>query len=443
MKPLLRSTLLVTCLAAAAQAETVALVGGTLHPASSPDVPAGVVVIRDGRIAAIGADVAVPPDARVVDVRGKHVYPSLLPPLTTLGLVEISAVRATLDTTEIGEINPEARAEIGVNLDSEILPVTRSAGILVAGITPTGGIISGSAAVLRLDGWNRDDALVRAPAAITVVWPDLRIDRSPEARLSARLQEKRRDEAVERLKRAFSDARAYRLARAASGKDGVPKHDLDAKLEALLPALEGKIPVIVRADSLKQIRAAMAWAKQEGLTLVIAGGDDAWRVADDLARAEVAVIIGNALGLPGRPDEPYDVAFANAGVLAKAGVRIVFNVDGATFVRNLAHYAATAVTHGLSREAALRAMTLEPARVLGVADRLGSLEAGKDATLFVSDGDVLDLRSNVVAAYVDGRPLELSDRHKRLYERYSRRPKDPSSTTGNRPTADRPASGAR
>jgi imidazolonepropionase-like amidohydrolase len=409
--------------AALAAGETIALRGGTVHPISGPDIPGGTVLIRDGKIAAVGATVTVPPDARVVDVAGKHVYPSLISAATQLGLIEISAVRATVDTTETGEINPAARADFAMNFDSEHLPVTRSAGVLIAGVTPIGGIVSGQAAVMKLDGWTREDAAIKAPAAITVTWPNMRIDRSPDARVSVRLQEKRRDEAIERLKDVFAEARAYGRAKAAEGKAGIPRHDADPRLEALVPAVEGKIPVLVIANNISQIRAALAWAKEEGLRIVIGGGTDAWRAAAELAAANVPVILEPVLGLPARADEPYDAPFVGAATLSKAGVRVAINEADAQFVRNLAHHAATAVAFGLPRQKALESITLEPARILGVADRVGSLEPGKDATLFVSDGDVLDLRSKVVAAYLDGRALDLSDRHKRLYERYRNRPK--------------------
>ncbi|MGH9400209.1 MAG: hypothetical protein ACRD00_07555, partial [Thermoanaerobaculia bacterium] len=221
---------------AAQPARPTAIVGGTVHTVSGSDIAGGIVLIRGGKIEAVGAGVAVPSDALVVDAKGKHVYPSLLPPKTVLGLIEISAVRATVDTTETEEINPQARADFGINFDSELLPVARSGGVLVAGVCPTGGIISGSLAVVKLDGWTREDAGVRAPAAISVVWPDLRIDRSPTARFSVRLQEKRRDEALEKLKNAFADARAYGKARLSEGQAGVPRHDADPRLEALIPA---------------------------------------------------------------------------------------------------------------------------------------------------------------------------------------------------------------
>jgi imidazolonepropionase-like amidohydrolase len=417
-------SLLVAAAFAAATGQTVALVGGTLHPVSGPDVANGTIILRDGKIAAMGAGIEVPAGAKVVDVKGRHVYPSLFPPLTELGLTEISSVRATVDTTELGEINPQARADFAMNFDSELLPVARSAGILVAGVTPIGGIVSGSLAAMKLDGWTREDATLRAPAAIVVRWPDLAIDRSPAARISVRLQEKRRDEALEKLKNVFAEARAYARAKAAEGKAGIPRHDQDPKLEALLPALEGQLPVIVVAQRVAQLRGALAWAREEKLNLVLAGARDGWRVADEIAKANVPVIVEQPIELPTRPDEPYDANFASAGVMAKAGVRLAFT-DGsnASNTRNLPHQAAAAVAFGFPREKAVAAMTLEPARILGVADRIGSLEPGKDATVIVTDGDILDLRTHVLAAWLDGRALDLTDKQKLLYERYRNRPK--------------------
>jgi imidazolonepropionase-like amidohydrolase len=414
--------------AAAAAGETIVLKGATVHTVSGNDVPGGVVVIQDGKIASVGAGTAAPAGAKVVDLSGKHVYPSLFPPVTSLGLVEISAVRATVDTAELGEINPQARADFAMNFDSELLPVARSAGILVAGVSPSGGIVSGSAAAMKLDGWTREDATLKAPAAITVAWPDLAIDRSPTARYSVRVQEKRRDEALQKLRDAFDDARAWAKARAAEGKSGVPRHDVDARAEALIPAIEGKIPVLVVASTAGQIRQALDWGKKEGLSIVIVGGADAWRLADELAAAKTPVILDGVLDLPIRSDEPYDARFAAPGLLAKAGVTVALS-DGygnsnAATVRNLPQQAAAAAAFGLPREKAVEAMTLVPARLLGVADRIGSIEPGKDATLIVTDGDILDLKTRVLAAYLDGRELDLTDKQKRLYERYRNRPKE-------------------
>jgi len=415
---------------ALASPRSFAIVGATIHTVSGADIPKGTLVVRDGKIVSVSTG-AAPADVQAIDASGRHLYPSLFPPMTVLGLQEIDAVRATVDTSEIGDINPDARGSVAVNFDSELLPVARSGGVLVAGVTPIGGIISGSVTAMKMEGWTREDATLREPAAITVFWPTLVIDRSPTARRSVKSQEKKRDEAVAKLKNAFLDARAYARARGAESQAGIPKHDTDAKLAALAPALEGRIPVVVAANELAQIRDALKWAKEEKLRLVIWGGADAWRMADELAKADVPVIVDSPLDLPRREDEAYDTQFSNAGKLAKAGVRVLFNEGGgsATNVRNLPHDVATAVTFGFPREKAVAGMTLEPAKLLGVADRLGSLEAGKDATFILTDGDILDLRSRVVGAYLDGRALDLTDKQKRLYEKYRNRPKPVGSSS--------------
>ena len=407
------------------RAQDIALVGATIHPVSGPDIPGGTVLLHAGKIDFVGPAAHLVAGVQRVDVAGKHIYPSLFPPVTVLGLVEIQSVRSTIDTTEIGEVNPQARADEAMNFDSELLPVARSAGILVAGVTPIGGIVSGTLSVMKLQGWTREDATVKAPAAMTVFWPDLTIDRSPAARFSVHIQEKRRDEAVKKLEDVFADAKSYAKARGAEGQSGVPRHDVDSKLAALVPAVEGKIPVIVVAQSVAQIRAALAWAKKNNIKIVLCGVEDGWRIAGEIAAAQVPVVV-ETLSLPSRPDEPYDTLYANPGVLAKAGVPVAFN-DGAdpfaaATVRNLVEQAGVAVTYGMPQDKAIAAMTLQPARILNVADRLGSLEIGKDATLIVTDGDILDLRTRVVAAYLDGKPLDLTDKQKKLYERYRNRP---------------------
>ncbi|HKD16963.1 MAG TPA: imidazolonepropionase, partial [Thermoanaerobaculia bacterium] len=264
---------------------TFSIVGATIHPVSGPDIPSGTVVVRDGKIVSVSPGSAPLAGAPVVDAAGRHVYPSLFPPLTGLGLSEIASIRATVDQSEIGDLNPDLRASVAVNFDSELLPVARSGGILVAGVTPTGGLVSGAVAAMKMDGWTREDATLKDPAAITVTWPDLTIDRTPSARVSVKTQEKERDERVAKLKEVFRAAKAYAKAVSAAGQPGVPRRAVDVKLAALAPVVEGRIPVVVLAQRLPQIRDAVQWAKDEGLHIVIWGGADAWRMADDLAKA--------------------------------------------------------------------------------------------------------------------------------------------------------------
>lgn len=408
-------------------AAALVLKGATVHTAAGPAVANGVVVMEDGRIvAAGGAETAVPAGATVVDLAGKHVTPALVASDSLLGLMEIQAVRATVDVSEIGDINPEARPDVAMNLDSELLPVTRSAGVLYAVLTPRGSVLPGSAAVMTLDGWTREDACVRCPAAVVVEWPGMLIDRRPEARPSAKRQEKNRDEAIERLRAAFRDAAAYRKAKAA-GKEAAPSDDV-AAMAALQPALEGKIPILVRANTKRQIEAVLRWFDEDfagtPVRLALVGGDDAPEVAERLAARRIGVVLPDVLSLPRRTDEPYDGPFAAAGRLAKAGVLVAIGAgDQPGHTRDLRNHAAMSAAFGLDRTEALRTITLNPAKIFGVDDAIGSLEKGKAASIAVWDGDPLEMRSRVVGLYRDGVALDLSDRHKRLWERYRNRPR--------------------
>ena len=341
---------LAQALSSAPSARPTAIVGGTVHTVSGADIAGGTVLIRGGKIEAVGVGLAVPPDAVVVDAKGKHVYPSLLPPKTVLGLVEISSVRATVDTTEPGEINPQARADFAMNFDSELLPVARSGGVLVAGVSPLGGIISGSLAAMKLDGWTREDAGVKAPAAISVVWPDLRSTGRPRRASRCGC---RRSGATRRSR----SSRTRSPTRGPTERPGPPRARRACRATT---SIRGSRPSSRRSKGrsrssssvhrVAQIRAAIAWAKQENLRLVLADAEDGWRVADEIARAKVPVIVGQPLELPARQDETYDANFANAGVLSKAGVTVVFNEGdngmGAANVRNLPHQAAAAVAFG-------------------------------------------------------------------------------------------------
>lgn len=407
--------------APAPAAAVMAIVHATIHPASGAPLDDATLVVRSGRIAAVGRQ-APPADATVVDGRGLHLYPSLIDADTPLGLVEIAAVRATRDTSELGPINPDARAEVAFNPDSQLLPVALSAGVLVAGVGPRGPLLAGSSAVMLLDGWTREDMTVKAPAGLYLRWPSLRVDRSPSARPTVKEQEKRVREAVRTLRDAFADARAY--AKGQRDAEGRARHERDVKWEAMADLFDGKLPLVVSADGVDEIRAAVGFAAAEKLRMVLLGGADAWRVAPQLAKAGVGVIFNHMLALPHRDFEAYDTFYAAPGVLARAGVPVAISQgDDASNVRYLPDLAGRAVAYGMAPDEALRAITLTPARLLGVAHRLGSLEVGKDATFFAADGDVLDTRTHLLRAWILGREVDLHDRQKALYEKYRRRPR--------------------
>jgi imidazolonepropionase-like amidohydrolase len=402
---------------APAQTKAIAIKGATIHPVSGPEIPNGTVVFEAGKITTLGADAAIPAGAEVIEANGKHVYPGLINANTVLGLVEIGAVRATVDVEEAGALNPNVRSITSVNPDSELIPVARAAGVLTALSVPEGGIISGQSAVLRLDGWTPEEMSVLSPAAMHLRWPNLTIDRRPRARKSVKDQQKEIDKSQKQIRDAFQIARAYWQAR----KNPGPDFKSDLRWEALMPVFDGKLPLFVHASTLAQIEAALAWAKEMQLKIVLVDGDDAWRVAAQLKEMDVPVILGPATSLPPRRDDDYDSAWSSAAKLQAAGVRfcIASNGRGAeTNERNVGYEAGLAAGYGLPKEEALKSVTLYPAQILGVADRLGSLETGKAATLIVTNGDPLDFPTVVEAAYVDGRKIDLSNRQTRLRDKY-------------------------
>ena len=402
---------------ALAQTKPIAIKGATIHPVSGPEIPNGTIVFENGKITALGADAAIPSGADVIEANGKHVYPGLINANTVLGLVEIGAVRSTVDVEEAGALNPNVRSITSVNPDSELIPVARAAGVLTELSVPEGGIISGQSAVLRLEGWTPEEMTVLSPAAMHLHWPNLTIDRRPRARKSVKDQQKEIEKAQKQIRDAFANARAYWQAR----KNPAPDFKTDLRWEALMPVFDGKLPLFIHASTLAQIQAALAWAKEMQLKFVLVDGDDAWRIAPQLKESGVAVILGPATSLPPRRDDDYDSAWSSAAKLQQAGVKfcIASNGRGAeTNERNVGYEAGLAAGYGLPKEEALKAVTLYPAQILGVADKLGSLETGKAATLIVTNGDPLDFPTQVEIAFIDGRKIDLSNRQTRLRDKY-------------------------
>lgn len=414
----------------AAETEPVAYVNATIHTVSGAVIPQGALVVADRRIAACGGAGVADGVARRVDCKGLHLYPGLVAAETVLGLSEIGSLEETVDTSEVGEFNPNARAESSVNPDSELIPVARARGILTALAAPRGGRVSGTSALLRLAGRTWEEMTLAAPVSLHVQWPAFPGPREPEretpdGKPRKKDEEEKLREELRELDEMFARARAYRAAREAAGKPGLPPLRVDRRLEAMVAPATGAIPVVVHAQTVAQIRSALLWAEEAGVRLVISGGRDAWRIAPLLAEKRIPVIWNGADDLPVRTDLGYDAHFAAAARLAEAGVPFAIAMDGsAANAGNLAHVAALAAAHGLPREEAVKGITLYPARILGVDDRLGSLEAGKLATFIATDGDLLDIRSRVVRAVIEGREMDLSSRHTRLYEKYAPRRSD-------------------
>jgi imidazolonepropionase-like amidohydrolase len=403
---------------APAQAGPIALTGATIYPVSGPPIAGGTIVFDKGKITAVGRDAAIPSGATRIDVPGKRIYPGLFSAYTQIGLTEVGSVRGTNDLSETGRINPNVRVEASVNPGSEIIPVTRANGIALALVAPSGGTISGRSAVMMMDGWTWEDMVLKAPAALHVNWPSMTTVRAWWMRQSDEEQRKEREKSQEALKSAFDDARAYAAARSAAGAKGVPLQPSDLRWEAMVPVFGGDLPVIVGADEIQQIEAAVAWADREKLKLIIWGGADAWRVADLLKARDIPVIVSGTHRTPSRRFDDYDDPFSLPAKLRAAGIRFCIAGGGASNERNLPYQAATAAAYGLPADDALKSITLYPAQILGVADRVGSLEPGKDATLIVTDGDPLEIPTQVERMFIQGRDVDLTSRHTMLYEKY-------------------------
>ncbi|MGA2382527.1 MAG: amidohydrolase family protein [Gemmatimonadales bacterium] len=392
----------------------------TIVPVTGPRIERGTVVIRNGKIEAAGADAAPQPGDSVLNGTGLFVYPGMIDAGTRLGLTEINSVPGGEDQQELGDFNPQDAALIAVNPNSEVIPVTRSNGVTTAITSPRGGLVSGQAALLDLLGWTPQEMAVRAPAAMVMTYPSTGGGgRFRRARQSDGDQTNRQ---VLALRAFLNSAKAYAdiKARLAAGAPGSQKTDLG--MEAMVPVMRGDEPVIFDVETAEQIRGVLALADSFGLKVILRGAHEAWRLADTLAARHVPVIVGPTTTGVG-PDEPYDEIYANPGVLAKAGVTIAFQTNDAHGSRDLPYNAALAEAYGLPADDALKALTINAAQIFGVADRLGSIEPGKEATLIVTDGDPLDARMGPKYLFIRGELVPFNDRHTRLYEEFRARPK--------------------
>ena len=395
----------------------VALVGGTVFPVDAAPIERGVVVFAVGRIVTVGgAETPVPAEARRIDATGKRLYPGLIACNTQLGLIEIESIRATRDHTEVGELNPNLRAEIGVNPDSEMLPVTQAAGIAIAEVAPNGGLVAGQSAVIRLDGFTVEHLVIGTETAMHLYWPSMETD-DGEGRPNPSRKESR-DRSLQLLSDLLARSRAW----AALPKPSDPTIAApDLKLEAMRQFVSGERPFFVHADAAADIRAAVEWAAAEKLRIAIVGGRESPRVAALLREQAVPVVYGPLYQLPAGRARPLDEIYSGPARLHEAGVRFSVVTPENMTTRNLGAEAGTATAFGLPREIALRSITLSAAEILGIEDRYGSLRAGKSATLVVADGDILEASTRVEMMWVDGRAVDLENRQTALYRKYLER----------------------
>ena len=405
--------------------------GARIHTLVEGDAPieSGSILIRDGRIVDIG-DIEAPAGAAVVDASGLDVYPGIMDSVSQLGLTEIGSVSATVDTVELGEMNPHLRAATAIHPSSEHLPVARANGITHAVVAPgrLGGFggggsgISGQASIVHLDGWTVEEMDIRASAGMVLAWP------SPRTRGSRfggggggprpfREAKEDYDREIRELGEVLDAARRYAEASAAGA---VAR---DVRLEALGPVIRGEMPLLVIAQGAREIQDAIAFSDEEGLRMILLGAAEAWKVKEQLAEKGIPVILGPTQRLPREEDLPYDRPFTLAGELHEAGVTVAFATFGSSNSRLLPYEAGHAVGYGLPREEAVRAITATPARLFGLEEDFGTIEEGKVANLIVVNGDPLEIRTEVRHVFVNGTEVPLDNRHQRLYETYRNRPR--------------------
>jgi imidazolonepropionase-like amidohydrolase len=393
-----------------------------IHPVTAPTIERGSVLIRDGVIQGVGANVTTPAGAAVIDAAGADVYPGWINARTTLGLADPGA-RGYADTNEMLEFNPQLRPTVAFHNDSEAIPVTRANGITTAAVTPGGGILGGQVAVMNLDGWTWEESAVRPSAGIAFQFPTLTRgggggdEEGPSSTESNRSYDdlkKARDAKLDELERLLLQARAY-------AKKGAAGRDTDWVLDALVPIVEGRLPLFTRVDAEADIRDAVAFADRVGVKIVISGGQEAAHVAPLLASKHIPVIYGPVQALPRREDVSHAAPLQAPGLLVRAGVKIAFATGDANNARLLPYHAAQAVAWGLSPDDAIKALTVNAAEILGVADRLGSIEVGKQANLVIVTGDPLEIRTDVTHVIIAGRDVDLENKHHALYVRYKAR----------------------
>lgn len=396
---------------------------------SGADIENGTVVIRDGKIEAVGVNVTSPSGAQVIEARGLWVYPGMMDAGTSLGLVEVGqGAPGTVDTSEVGDLNPNAKAIYAINPHSAHFGVTRVDGVTNAVSIPLGGLIAGQAAIINLAGTNQFEMAVVPMAALVINYPRSStgggggfFTELQQTNLSETLANAARQ--VDQIRRMLRDAEAYGRAQDASAKDkNLPRPDRNVVLESLVPYVRGERSVIFRVDRETDIRAAIRFAEEMKLKPVILGGDDAWKMAAFLKEKNVPVVLTGIWDLPSREDDFYDTLYENASKLHQAGVRFAISSgDSGANVRNLPFYAGMAAAFGLPKAEALKSVTLYPAQIMNVSDKLGSIEVGKMANLVVTDGDLLETRTHIRHLFIDGRQVPLTSRHTDLYDAFKNR----------------------
>ncbi|OLB40997.1 MAG: hypothetical protein AUH11_00585 [Acidobacteria bacterium 13_2_20CM_57_17] len=420
--------------AQAAPPNTYAITHAKIFTLAGSAIEDGTVVFRDGKITAVGAGIEIPAGAHVTDAKGLQVYPGIFDSITQMGLREIGAVSATVDSTETGNYNPDVVAATAVSPSSEHIPVTRAAGITeVLAVPGSGGfdsggsnsVIGGQASAIHLAGWVIDEMLIKKSAAMVIRWPEIETQTFDFATFSRK--EKPYSEAKQEYDKQVNEItdwleRARHYAQAME-KGSPAKYDRDLKLEALAPVVRRELPILVFADRAREIRNAVEFCDKQELRMILAGAAEAYKVKDLLRSKGVPVILRPMLTLPPDEDDPYDRLLSQPAELAASGVKFAIASFDNSFARRLGQNAANAVAHGLPYDEALKAVTIYPAQIFGLGDQIGTIEQGKLANLIVTNGDPLELTTDIKYLFIRGQLTSMENRHLRLYEKYLKRPK--------------------
>jgi imidazolonepropionase-like amidohydrolase len=394
-----------------------ALTNATIQTVTKGIVQNGTVLINNGKITAVGSNISIPQGTETIDCKGHWVYPGMIDGGTRLGLVEVSSDPRTSDFNEVGDVVPQMKALTAVNPNSALIPVTRVSGVTTVIASPDGGMFPGTAALINLHGYTPDQ-MYAGFEGVVLSFPNTGRRGFFDRRTDEEIK-KASDKAMEKLNEVWDKTIQYHKLDSSSKGKGVSYYP---ELQALLPVVRGQQMLMIEVNASKDITAALKWIKDKKIKkVVLTGVLEGWRVAEEIAKAGVPVIAGPVQAVPSREYDRYDRAYANPGLLKKAGVKVAIQTNGAENVRNLPYHAAYAASYGMGVEDALKAVTIVPAEILGVADRLGSIEVGKSATLFVSDGDPFETKTNIKHVFIDGWQIPMVTRQTLLYEEFLKR----------------------
>ena len=404
------------------QKRPIILKGGILHTVSTDIFEGYDILFSKGKIVRIEKNIMASPETDVYDVFGKHIIPGYIAPITRIGLVEIGLVKQTRDFAERGSFNPNVKANVSYNPDSDLIPITRSNGVLVVNSVPAGGRISGQSSVMMLDGWTWEQATLKHPSGLHINWPSMRINYGANVKKSEKQQKEEIQKSIRDLDYMVRDVRAYFQRVKQRSRIAGERQKSDLRLESMIPFVVEKKKIFIHADEARQIKSAVEWAKKNDLKIIIVGGSDSWRLTDLLVKNNIPVVIDQVEKIPTRRFEPIHLPYKLPSLLKQAGVQFCLNTiigyphDGN--IRNLPNEAMRAAAYGLNKSEALRSITLSTAEILDVDDMIGSLDIGKDATFFVSETPPMEMNPKILMAFIQGKEVDLNNHQKMLYKKY-------------------------